>query len=166
MTDEQRLLVEPEDISGFGSTGCNDVGERRNGEAQTICALVLAFGNTIGFAGTHDDQAEVGGERSVVGVDRVEGKFWRGCEFDDFRSGSREFAAERVMLRLSRCEVGRMMKAEIAPPRDAFRLVPSSGARGGHQHALERADHGVSVKSEAGLGRCGQGVSFIYLSER
>ena len=64
------------------------------------------------------------------------------------------------MLLLRSLELGRVMESKFAPGSGALGLVPSCSARRTDRHALERADHGVSVKSEAGLGRCGQEVSF------
>ena len=159
MADQQGLRVEPENVAGFGGAGGDDRAERRNAMRSHESTVMACFLDAVRLAGAHEDQAEVGGERGVVGIDRVEREIRRGGEFDDFRAGGREFVAERVVLRLGGGEVGRMMKAEFAPARDAFGLIPSGGARGGHQHALKRADHGVSVESHAGLGRCGQGVA-------
>ena len=42
---------------------------------NAVTAAGDAFGNTVGFAGTHQDQAEIRYERSVVSVDGIQGKF-------------------------------------------------------------------------------------------
>lgn len=57
------------------------------------------------------------------------------------------------------------MKTEFAPLRDALRLVPSRVLRRAHEHAIERADHGVSVKSDGGLGRRRQRVPPLWFNE-
>ena len=95
-----------------------------------------------------------------MGVGGVERELQRGCEFEDFGAGSCEFVAKRFVLRLGCGEVGGVMKAKIAPVRDAFRLAPSRGAGRAYQHALERPDHGVAVNGYGGFGRFWQELSF------
>lgn len=89
-----------------------------------------------------------------MGVDGVEGEFWRGEEFDDFRPGRSEFAAESFVLRLGDREIRSVIKTQLAPVGDSFREIPSGGFRRAYENALQRAHHGVSV--ESGLSGCGQ----------
>src|SRR5271168_279951 len=63
------------------------------------------------------------------------------------------------MLRLRLFEIRRVMKAEITPYGETLGIVPSCSLRRAHQHTLERSDHRVSVKGQAGVGKCGQGMS-------
>src|SRR5271154_6958687 len=117
---------------------------------------MLRFGDAVGLAGAHQYEAEVGGQRGIVGVDGVERKIFGGGELDDFGARRFQLADKHGVLRLRDFEIRGVMESEVAPGRDAFRLVPSSGAWGTYEHALQRADHGVAVESEAGLGNCGQ----------
>src|SRR5579864_5157784 len=110
MADEQRFRVEPENIPGFGGSGRSDCAECWNAQGSAGRTVKPRFRHTIRLAGAHQDQAEIGGERSVMGVNGVEGKFSRGSEFDQLRASGLKFAAQGLVLRLSLGEVGRMMK--------------------------------------------------------
>lgn len=52
-----------------------------------VSGMGAGFGATIGLAGVHQDEAVVGGERCVVGVDGIESEGVGGREMDDFGSG-------------------------------------------------------------------------------
>ena len=102
VADQQRLGVEPENVAGFGGAGRDDLARVWElPKRKQYAPLMLAFEDAIRFAGTHDDQAKIGGERGVVSVDGVERKFRRGRKFEDLRAGRREFAAKCLMLRLA-----------------------------------------------------------------
>jgi|SRR5579863_1565875 len=117
---------------------------------------MLRFRDPVGLARTHEDQAEVGGQRGIVRVDGVERKIVGGGEFDDFRAHGLQFVNEASVLRLGYFEVGGVMETEVAPSGDARRIVPSSVAWRTYKDTLEWADHGVAVEGEGGMGECGQ----------
>ena len=110
------------------------------------------LGDAIRFAETHEDESEIRGKRGIVDVDGVEREVVPRGEFNDFGTGGLQFADQRDVLRLGLLEVGGVMETKFAPACDPFRLVPSCGLRGAHQHALQGSHHGASVESDAGLG--------------
>lgn len=93
VTDEQGFRVEPEDVAGLAGAGRVNRSEDWNILPCIERAVMSGFGDAVGFSGTHEDHAEVGGERGVVGVDSVEGEPVCVGQFDDFRAGGLQFAA-------------------------------------------------------------------------
>ena len=125
------------------------IAERRNLKCLAERGVVRAFGHAIRLAGTHHDQAVVGRERRIVGVDGIEGEIRGWKHLDNFGAAVFQLAAESFMLRLRSCEVRCMLEAEVLPARDALRMVPTCRARRTHHDALQRARHGVSVEVRA-----------------
>jgi len=72
LADEQSFRVEPDHVSGFGSTGKHDCAERRDVQGLKKRGVARTFGYAIGLAGTEHDQSVIGGKGCVVRVDGVE----------------------------------------------------------------------------------------------
>jgi len=98
-----------------------------------------------------DDQAVVGGERGVMGVDGIERECGCGRQFDEFGTGRLQFPAESVMLDWL-CEVGLRGESQVLPLGCVIGFIPSGGAWRTDEDALECADHGVSVETRLGNG--------------
>ena len=107
---------------------------------------MAGFRNPVRFAGMHEDQAEIGGERGIVGVDGIEREMVVRRQFDYFRAGEFEFVGQSGVLGLRLCEYRFVMKAKFAPGGEARWLVPSCGLRRADQYAPKWADHGMAVK--------------------
>ena len=90
--------------------------------------MILPFGYTIRLSWTHHDQAEIGSERGIVGIDRIERCIGCGRELDYFGAHAFQFAAHCVMLRLCSFEVRLMVETQVVPARDTLGLIPSGGA--------------------------------------
>src|ERR1700728_4586295 len=83
-------------------------------------------------------------------------------QFDNFGAGGFELVHQRGVLPLRLFKCRSVVEAKLAPGGEASWFVPSCASRRAHEHALEFPNHGVSVKSHAGLGRCGQGASLRF----
>lgn len=59
---------------------------------------MMSLCNSVCFAGMHEDQAEIGGQRSIVGVDAIEGKIIIRGQFDHFRAHGFEFVRQHSVL--------------------------------------------------------------------
>jgi hypothetical protein len=80
-----------------------------------------------------------------VCVDRIQGEFVAGGQFDHFGASCFQLAAQRFMLGLGDLEIRFTEKTQITPTCRAFRLVPATGARRADYHASQCIDHGVTV---------------------
>lgn len=90
---QQRAGVQPDDVAGLGGGGAGDLACCRDALGRKEFGLVLGFGDAVGFAGSHQDEALIRRKRRVVGVEGVEGKVGAGGERQDVGSGlSHEFA--------------------------------------------------------------------------
>src|SRR5580692_3050882 len=74
MAAEERLGIEPDDVTGFGAAGRGDGAERGDLEGLAKRSVARAFGDAVRLAGTHHDQTIIGGKGGIMSVDGVEGE--------------------------------------------------------------------------------------------
>ena len=97
-------------------------------DAATESDVALGLRNAVRFARMQTDEAMIGSQRRIVGVDGIERKIGGGGQVEHFRSGGFQLAAKFVMLRLRRREIRRMEKSQLPPAVRIGRLVPSRRA--------------------------------------
>ena len=92
--------------------------------------MMPGLGHAIRLSRSHEDEAEVGGERRVVSVDGVKRKIVSGRQFENFRTCGFQLTHQCLMLRLRDLKVWSVMESQVAATRRrAAALVPSCGAR-------------------------------------
>src|SRR5579872_279816 len=97
---------------------------------------MLRLGDSVRFSGTHEDQAEVGGQRGVVSVDGIKRENVGGRKFENLSARSFELANQGIVLRLGLLEVRGVMKSEVAPCGDLLGIIPPRGTRRAHKDAM------------------------------
>jgi len=85
--DKESFGVEPDNVAGFGGSGSFTCAENRDAFLLAELAMMLDFDTAVGFAGVHEDHAEIGSQGGVVGVNRVEGKVGRAGKFFEIGPG-------------------------------------------------------------------------------
>jgi hypothetical protein len=158
VADEHRLRIEPQDVSSLGGPRLGDRAKSRHALRRAPCTVMRRFSHTVRFSRAHQNQAEICGQGSIMSISGIEREPVAGGQFDDFRPRGRQFANQHSMLRLGDFKIRRAVKSQITPPGDLLWPVPSRLTGRAHQDALQFPDHGVSVESEAGLGKRGQGA--------
>jgi hypothetical protein len=93
------------------------------------------------------DEAIIGSQGRVVGVDRIERKIESRRQLEYLGSGGLKLAAKFVMLRLRGREIRRVEEAQLLPAIRDGRQVPSRREWRAHQHTLESPHHGTTIES-------------------
>src|SRR5579864_7639243 len=152
VADQQGFGVKPDHISSLCCRRSGNLGQHRNTQDLTERSVMPTFGNSISFAGTHQDQPKVGWERCIVGIDSVEGKLDGRRDILNLCTTGFQFSTQSLMLRLGCLEIRRMDEAKFPPPGSALALMPTGCARRTHEHSLQGAHHGMTVETNLGRG--------------
>jgi len=148
---QQRLGIDPDDVPCLGFARVRNFAENRDSQCLAKLALPLRLGHTVRLSRVHQDQTEIGRERSIVRVHSVERKLSSGPELYNLGSRGFELPAHRFVLRLSAIAVWGMQEPEFVPSRRNTRLEPPRASRRTHQHALQLAHHRVAVEVSLSL---------------
>ena len=115
LADQQSGGIEPDHVPGFSFSRRLNLTQRRNANAPAEFDVTLRFRNAVRLAGMQADEAVIGSQRRIVGVDGVERKIGSSGQMKYFRAGGFELAAKFVMLGLRGREIRRMEEAQLPP---------------------------------------------------
>ena len=147
LADQQSGGIEPHHVAGFSFSRRLNLTQHRHAKAAAEFHMTLRFRNSVRLAGMQADEAVIGRQRGIVGVDSVERKIGSRRQMEYLGSGGFELAAKFVMLRLRGREIRRVEEAQLLPMVCHGRLVPSRSAWRAHQHALQSSHHGMTIES-------------------